>query len=117
MADEGIVLGGIADDDPWALQNHGGVVRHIPGHHAVCADAHIVADGHIADDLGAGADEDVIPNGGMALAGILTRTAKRYALIKRAVVANFGGLTDNNARAVVYKQILAYGSAGVYLKK
>ena len=45
----------------------------------------------------------------MTLAGIVAGTAERYTVINGAVVADFGGLADNDAHAVVDKQAAANG--------
>ena len=51
----------------------------------------------------------------MALAGMLAGAAERHALVERAVVADLGGLTDDDAAAVVDHQSLADFGAGVDL--
>ena len=44
----------------------------------------------------------------MSLAGIFTRTAERYALIKCNVITDTSSFTDYNPRAVVNEKSLAY---------
>ena len=51
----------------------------------------------------------------MTFTGIFTRTAERYVLIKRAVVAYLGSFAYYNAASVVDEQALSYRCAGVYL--
>ena len=43
----------------------------------------------------------------MALSAFLARSAKGYALINRAAVANLGGFADNDAHSVVNKHAAA----------
>ena len=46
----------------------------------------------------------------MALSGMFTGSAERNTLIQRAVIADLRRLSDNDPRAVVYKQSLTYRS-------
>ena len=51
----------------------------------------------------------------MALAGVLAGAAEGDAVVDGAVVADLGGLADDDAHAVVDEQALADLRAGVYL--
>jgi hypothetical protein len=49
----------------------------------------------------------------VAFANVLTRTAKGYALVDKAIVTYFGGFANNNAYAVVNNKSAAYCSTGM----
>lgn len=95
---------------------HGGAVGgQVAQHHAACADAGVISDEHRARHLGAGADEHVVAQGGVALAGILAGTAQRYPVVDGAVVSDLAGLAEHDAHAVVDEQTLADGGTRVDL--
>src|SRR5207244_3419016 len=78
-----------------------GVRRHLAHHNGAGADAAPVADLEGADDLGAGADHDVVAEGRMALAPPETRPAERHALQQGDVLTDLRGLADHDAHTVV----------------
>ncbi len=80
---------------------------------ALRADAAARADLDGAEDLGAGADDDVITDGGMALAFGQAGAAERDAVVEGDVVADFGGLADDHAHAVIDEETGADLGAGV----
>ena len=92
-------VAGIADD--------GGVRRHLVDDDGVGADLGAVADGDRTEQLGPGADRDVVLHGRVALAGLEARAAERDALVHRHVVADLSRLADHDAHAVVDEQPLA----------
>ena len=55
----------------------------------------------------------LIADGGMALALLAARAAQRDALVQQHVVADFGGLADHHAHAVIDEEAAADGGAGV----
>src|SRR3546814_8782817 len=66
-------------------------------------------DGDGAEDLCPRTDDDVIREGRVALAGDTVRgigAAERHALIDGYIVADFGGLADHHAEAVIDEQML-----------
>ena len=73
----------------------------------------VVADFDIAQDFRAGADDNFVANGRMALAGLLAGSAEGDALIHENVVPDFGGLADNDAHAVVDEEAAADGGSGM----
>jgi hypothetical protein len=52
----------------------------------------------------------------VAFSAFLARSAQRNALIYKAVIADFGGLADNDSRTVVDKEPLANLRSGMNLK-
>jgi hypothetical protein len=66
-----------------------------------------VSDRHRAEQLGAGADRDVVLNGGMALAAREAGAAERDALVERHPVTDLGRLADHDPGAVVDEEVLA----------
>ena len=62
--------------------------RHVGDDDAVGADLRAMADRDRPEQLGAGADRDVVLHGRMALAGRKAGAAERHALIERHVVAD-----------------------------
>ena len=61
------------------------------------------------------ADQHVVADGGMALAVVLAGAAQGDAVVDQAVVADLGGLADDDAHAVVDDQAAADRGAGVDL--
>ena len=57
----------------------------------------------------------VVTDSRVTLARILTRTAQGHAVVDRAVVADLGGLADDDTHAVVDEQAAANGRARVDL--
>ncbi len=81
--------------------------RHVGDHDAVGADLRAVADRDRPEQLGAGADRDVVLHRRVALARGKARAAERDPLIERHVVADVGRLADHDAGAVIDEQALA----------
>ena len=65
--------------------------------------------------LGTGGHQHVVADGGVALALVLTGTAKGHAVVQQAIIANLGGLADDDTHAVVDDQTAADGSTGMDL--
>src|SRR4029450_5217131 len=65
------------------------------------ADPAAVADLEGADDLGAGADNDVVAQGRMAFLALQARPAEGHALQQRDVLTDLGGLADDDPHAVI----------------
>ena len=68
-----------------------------------------------ADQFRARADDDIVTQGGVAFGAVGACAAERYALIEHDVGADFGGLADHYAHAVVDKETRANLGAGVNL--
>ena len=102
-------------DDTRLDADNGRVGRHFLKHDGVCADAAVVADGERAEHLRARRNQHVVADGRVALAGVLAGAAEGDAVVDGAVVADLGGLADDDAHAVVDEQTAADFSAGVYL--
>ncbi len=102
-------------DDARLDADNGGVGRNLLQHDGVRADAAVVADRKRAEHLCAGRNEHVVADGRVALAGVLAGTAERNTVVNRAVVADLGGLADDDAHAVVDEQALADLRAGMDL--
>ena len=104
--------------DPHHFGGHahrGAVGGQVFQHHAARAHAGVVPDVDRAQHLGARADQDVVAQGGVALAGVLAGAAQGDAVVDGAVVADLGGLAKDDAHAVVDEQPAADGGAGVNL--
>src|SRR6185295_15314572 len=97
------------------VPDHGRVRRHVTDHDRARADLRALADVDRAQHAGAGADDHAVPDGRVALAGLLARAAERDALVHRHVLADLGRLPDHDAHAVVDEEARADGRAGVDL--
>ena len=73
----------------------------------VGADLGAVADRDRAEQLGAGADGDVVAQGRVALAALEAGAAQRHPLVERHPLADLGRLADHDARAVVDEELAA----------
>ena len=102
-------------DDPPGDADHGRVVWHRVNHHRAGADLHVVADADVSQNLGARADDHVVAEGGVPLALLLAGAAQGHALVEQNVVADFGGLADHHAHAVVDEEPAADRRAGMDL--
>ena len=100
---EGVGLAVRADDHARLLQHDCAVRRYAFGHHAVRADADIVAHGDAADDFCAGADVDVVadPRRAVGLGALNGVGADRHLLENGAVPADDGDLGDENPAQTV----------------
>ena len=79
------------------------------------ADADVITDVDRAQHLRARADQHIVAQRRMALAGVLAGAAQGHAVVDRAVVTDLGGLAKHDAHAVVDKQLAADLRAGVDL--
>ena len=84
--------------------HHGRVRRHFGHHHRSRADLTVIADGDRPEDLGAGADHDVLAQCRVPFFFLHAGAAESHALIQRAVSADFGGFADHHAHAVIDEQ-------------
>ena len=101
-------MGGGADD--------GRILRHVFDHGGVGADFGVFADGDGSQNLRAGADDDIVFNRGVAfaaLAAVGLGAAEGNAVVHGYIVADDGGFADDDAHAVVNKEIFADLGAGV----
>src|SRR5438552_3090218 len=80
---------------PAGNAHHNGVRRHLADDHRTGADAAAVADLEPADDLCAGADDDVVPERRVALLALEARPRQAHALVDRAVLPHLRGLADH----------------------
>src|ERR1022692_1385051 len=78
-----------------------GMIGHRANDDRPGANFHIVADPDAPEDLGACSDDDVVADGGVALALLVARSAEGYALINENVVADLGGFAYHHAHAVI----------------
>ena len=58
----------------------------------------------VAQYLGTGSDGDVVAQGGVALAALVSRAAECDALVQHAIIADDGGLPDDDSHGVVDEQ-------------
>ena len=89
------------------IADHRRVRRDVVDDDAVGADLGAVADRDRAQQLGPGADRDVVLHGRVALAGGKAGPAERDALVQRDVVADLGRLADHDAHPVVDEEPVA----------
>jgi hypothetical protein len=78
-----------------------GAGRHALDHHCIGTNARAVADSNGSENFRAGAKHYAVAESRMALAFVPRRAAECDAVIKRAVVADFGGLAYHHAHAMV----------------
>src|SRR5215469_8412155 len=71
----------------------------------------MVADTNVAQDFGAGAHHHVIAQSGVAFAGFVAGATQGYALVEENVVADFGGLSNDDAHTVIDEEAAADRSA------
>jgi hypothetical protein len=93
--------------------NDGSVWVHIPDDHRIGAYAHVVAQGNGAKDLGSGANQDTIAQGGMALALVPTGASQRDSVVKRDIVADFRRLANNHSCSMIDEEATADGCSGM----
>src|SRR5213078_1975181 len=86
---------------PAGNAHHNGVRRHLADDHRTGADAAAVADLEPADDLCAGADDDVVSERRVALLALEARPRQAHALVDRDVLPHLRGLADHDTHAVV----------------
>ena len=86
------------------IAHHGGVGRHVVDDDRVGADLGARAHDDRAEQLGAGTDHDLVPDGRVALAAREAGAAERDAPGHRHVVAHLGRLADHHAGSVVDEQ-------------
>jgi len=101
----GAGLGGDADGDA--------VRGDILSHDGVRTDSGTLADGDGAENFGAGADGDVVADGGVALGLGKDLAAESDAVVEHHTVADLSGLANDDAHAVVDEETAADGGAGV----
>src|SRR5579884_4109519 len=110
-----IDLLGISDHHAFAFpednvrgdSHDGRVRRNTAQDNRSSADAAVVPDMNITEDLGTSADDDAVTNGGMPfLAAVEASAAERDTLIYRDVVTDFGRLADYDSHAMIDKQML-----------
>lgn len=84
------------------------VGRDIVDHDRAAADLGVGADGDAAEHRRTHAHGHPVLDGGMTLTCLLTGAAERDALIEHDVIADDGGLADDDTAAVVYEEAAAY---------
>ena len=113
----GIEIGGLrrrlALDGACRDADDGCVGGHGINHDGVGADPRVVADRDGAEDLRAGADDDVVANGRVTLAAAGPRDPERHLMIKVAIIAHLGGFTDDDAHAMINDEAAADDGGGV----
>ena len=87
--------------------NYGRVIRNGFHDHRTCPDLDAIADLDSAENLGSRANHDFVPNCRMAFAAFMAGPTKRDSLINENVIANFGGLANDHAHAMIDKKAVA----------
>src|SRR5919108_1968778 len=96
--------------------DHRGTGWHFLDDNRVRADTRAVADGKAAEDLRPRANDHAGTERRMALGSrIKRRAAESHPLVNRAAIADFGGLADDHAHAVVDEDAGADLGAGMDL--
>ena len=103
----------VAADGLSGNPDHHGAARDLLDHHGVGPDPAVVADLDRAEDLGAGADDHAVSDGGVAFPGIAAGAAERDAVINRDVVADLRGFADHHAGRVVNEHAGAENGPGM----
>jgi hypothetical protein len=75
----------------------------------------VIADRDVAQDLRAGADDDIISNGRVPFASLLAGSPQCHALIKQHVIADFGSFTNDDAHSVIDETSPSDGRTGMDL--
>ena len=91
------------------------VRRDVAYDHGAAAHLDVVAERDVAQHGGAHAHDHAVAQRWVALAALLARAAERDALVELAVVANDGGLSHDDAHAVVDDEAPADRGAGMNL--
>jgi len=104
---------GLGADDLAGDADDGGMIGDGMHHHTACADLDEVADDDVAEDLCAGADHNVIAEGGVAFPLFFAGAAESDSLVEEDIVADFGGFADDDAHAVIDEEAAANARAGV----
>src|SRR5262249_10140572 len=94
----------VAERHPSRNTHHDGIRGHLAHDYGAGADPAAAADGKAADDLGAGPDDDVVAERGVALLALQAGAAERDALEQRDVFADRGRRADDDAHAVIDEQ-------------
>ena len=87
--------------NPAGDTDDGGVLGYLADHHRDGANHGVIANRNVPEHLGAGADDHIVPDGRMALAPLLPGAALVDPLKERDIVADHGGLPDDDPRAMV----------------
>ena len=103
----------VAVDDVGGDADDGGVGRYISKNDRAGADAGVLADGNVAEDVGIVAYEDAIAEGRVALAVPLAGAAEGDALVKSDVAADNRSLADDDAGGVIDEETAAKECARV----
>lgn len=105
----------LAADDTSGVADNGAVFGNTFQNNGTCADLDVFTKGDGTQDLGACADHDTVLERRVTFAVIFARTAEGNTLINGDIVADFGGLANHNAGAVVDEEPSADGSTGMDL--
>ena len=102
-----------APNDTPRNAHHRGAGRHMRIDDRVGAYAHPIADPHRTQNLGAGADQNAIAQGGMPLFLVPGRAAQGDPVIQGDVIANLRSLADDHTGAMINEQSASDGGAGM----
>jgi hypothetical protein len=75
----------------------------------------VIAYPYVAQHLGAGSNDHVVPDRGMALTALIARASERYVLVQENVVSDLSGFPDDHAHSVINEKAPADGGPGVDL--
>src|SRR3990167_8998071 len=98
-----LLIVSLDDDSPWDADRRG-TRRHLFSHHSIGANLRARADRERPQHLGTSTNHDAIFQRRVTLTFVPAGATKGHPLIKGDVIADFGGLTDDNAHAVIDKE-------------
>ena len=105
----------LAVDDVGRIADNGGIGWNIAQHYRTGADARVLANGDVSQNVGAIAHEDAVAQGRMTLAFLLAGASQGYVLVESDVVADNRSLADDHAHAMIDEQAPSDVRSGVYL--
>ncbi|CAA7402854.1 unnamed protein product [Spirodela intermedia] len=97
----------LPSDQPRRIPHRGGPRRHVDEHQRARPDLSPCADPHVPQDRRAGAYQHAVADLGMPVADSLSRPAERDVMENGHVVADDGGLADDDPGGVVEEDPLA----------
>ncbi len=109
-----ILIGPLTHDQMTRHTDHCGIGWHVLDDNRIGADAGTVANNNGAEDLGTGADDDIVTQRRMTLALLPAGTAQSDTVLQRAIVAYLRRFTNHHAHAMIDEETPADRGAGMY---
>ena len=99
-------------DDFCGYADRCDIMRYFADDDSRCPDFGIVADFDRPQHLHMGGQQHVIPDGGMAFAGVFPGAAQRHAMVNHDIIADFGCFPDDDPHTVVDEQAMSNRRSG-----